>query len=155
MPQTEASLSWNVLCITKKKKLLKKERERDLPRLSLLGASRYNSAEEDAIAFALSSDWIWPSLQWEVLPFGFSILLILAVLSAPSCILFSQQIHLWGNVHASFCFPHENARRDDGKRDCFFTVPAMTHPLNFQHLNVYLPSQVTMPFTPCTQRTPT
>lgn len=44
-----------------------KERERHththLPRPNLLGAGRYNSAEENAIAFALSNDWIWPSLQ--------------------------------------------------------------------------------------------
>lgn len=37
--------------------------ERDLPRSNLLGASRYNSAKEDAIAFALSNNRIWPSLQ--------------------------------------------------------------------------------------------
>lgn len=44
-------------------KVRERERERDLPRPNLLGASRYSSAEEDAIAFALSNNWIWPSLQ--------------------------------------------------------------------------------------------
>lgn len=65
MSQTEVSLSWNVLRIMTKllEKVRKRERERDLPRPNLLGASRYSSAEEDAIAFALSNNWIWPSLQ--------------------------------------------------------------------------------------------
>lgn len=133
MSQTEVSLSWNVLRITIK--LLKRESERE----------RAHAAEAKFVA-CKQVQLCWGRCdcicslkrldlaQSAVKSASIRVFHSAHVSSAPSCILVSQQEFEHpslrrGNVHASFCFPHEkNARRDDGERNRFFCVPAISHP---------------------------
>lgn len=130
--QSKVSLSWNVLHITAK--LLEKERESETcPNpISLVQAGKTCHGRCNCI---FSLKWLdLTTLQWDVLPFGFSSLLMLVVLYPPSCILTSQQAMEHpplrrDNVCAPFCFLHkQNARGHDREKDHFFTLPAISHP---------------------------